>query len=64
MLNWRKRFIEEEVTCMVCADGKEENLGYFLKKCSVLSHIRRAYGLDEAQLEQILFFKETLNTDN
>ena len=57
-LNWRARFAGGDVNCGMCSEA-EENLEYFLLKCTDLRAFREKFGVaDTADMKEIMRFVE------
>ena len=54
-LNWRKRFVSEEVLCQICWE-EEETLNHFLRRCPGLERIRTQHGMNDIEMRNLLLF--------
>ena len=62
MLNWRKRFQNQDTTCQLCQD-EEETLEHFLIRCRILIDVKKEMGLDKCRIEDLLVLTNNLNID-
>ena len=59
-LNWRRRFEGGDTHCELCTSGAEETLEHFMVQCSGLNDVRRKFGVENHNIEDLLKFSDIL----